>query len=532
MKNTWITHIWRTLAATALATLLLATPAHADAPLLGDMNGDGQVNAYDIDGFILCVSAGGCGHAGPVGWYPFDGNARDYGGNRRGGIEQNGVGYASGVFGQAATLDGADDWIQVRPHIAVSPEQFTWAAWFQMDTPPSGNGMALMAQASAGFGTGSKLLGPIDDGGVAKLRFQWTPDDAGGNTITGMTELQPGCWYHAVVLYDGTAAYLYLDGELEGSLTTSLPLVEVDLGIGWHADTTGWNCFDGSVDEVRLYDRALGNSEILALARLIVAWGCNDYGLCDAPGGYFSKVSAGNFHSVALHGDGTARAWGLNDYGQCTFPNGMTFLAVDAGVHHSVGLLTDGTLEVWGVYAWPGAPPPSGTFSAIDAGTNHDLGLTTEGELVAWGDNNAYGHQNVPPPLDDYIDFAAGTYHSLGIRGDGTVVAWGTDHWDVGLLDTPPGTYQAVATAFGHNVGLRSDGTLYAWGDNSRGQLEGVPSGTFVAIAVGQYHSLAMRADGTITAWGDNECGQCDVPPGTYTAIAAGDCHSLAIRRD
>jgi len=40
--------------------------------LRGDMNGDGVVNLFDIDAFVACLTAGGCGYNGPVAHWTFN----------------------------------------------------------------------------------------------------------------------------------------------------------------------------------------------------------------------------------------------------------------------------------------------------------------------------------------------------------------------------------------------------------------------------------------------------------------------------
>jgi RHS repeat-associated protein len=73
-----------------------------------------------------------------------------------------------------------------------------------------------------------------------------------------------------------------------------------------------------------------------------------------------TAVAAGNHHSLAVKGDGTARAWGYNCYGQLgdgttlnssvpvTVSNLSGGTAVAAGGHHSLALPSDGTARAWG----------------------------------------------------------------------------------------------------------------------------------------------------------------------------------------
>ncbi len=106
-------------------TINLSGVAQAGGALLGDMNGDGVVDFFDIDRFVEILMSGGGGHVGPVGYYPFDGNCLDYGANRRSGSIEGDVIYNDGLFSQAATFDGEGDYVWVRAHPALSPPLFT-----------------------------------------------------------------------------------------------------------------------------------------------------------------------------------------------------------------------------------------------------------------------------------------------------------------------------------------------------------------------------------------------------------------------
>ena len=68
-------------------------------------------------------------------------------------------------------------------------------------------------------------------------------------------------------VYDGKKMYLYVDGRLDGSAATTanIPTSNDPVCIGENSQVKGrfWN---GLVDEVRVYDRALSTEEIATLA--------------------------------------------------------------------------------------------------------------------------------------------------------------------------------------------------------------------------------------------------------------------------
>jgi len=81
-------------------------------------------------------------------------------------------------------------------------------------------------------------------------------------------------WHHAALTCDGATQMLYLDGEFVGSL--SAPVSQITSAsyffVGGQGYVTGWPnttgtqmYFNGQVDDVRLYNRVLSNSEIWKL---------------------------------------------------------------------------------------------------------------------------------------------------------------------------------------------------------------------------------------------------------------------------
>ena len=85
------------------------------------------------------------------------------------------------------------------------------------------------------------------------------------SVTSGSTVLPTSTWTHVAGTYDGTTAKLYFNGELVGSATTSgaLTAIAADAKIG-HNIVTGGN-FNGLIDEVEVFDRALTQQEIQAI---------------------------------------------------------------------------------------------------------------------------------------------------------------------------------------------------------------------------------------------------------------------------
>ena len=61
----------------------------------------------------------------------------------------------------------------------------------------------------------------------------------------------------------------------------------------------------------------------------------------------YTSVTAGDWHSCALHTDGTIDCWGRNAEGEGDSPEG-TYIDVTAGRLHTCAIHTDGTITCWG----------------------------------------------------------------------------------------------------------------------------------------------------------------------------------------
>jgi hypothetical protein len=98
--------------------------------------------------------------------------------------------------------------------------------------------------------------------GNAGLRIWQTSGGPSGGT----TPLN--AWTHYVGTYDGTTARFYQDGVQQGTLTQSVSLLPPSYNMHIGAFVSGGNPvlkFNGKIDDVRIYNRALSAAEVTAL---------------------------------------------------------------------------------------------------------------------------------------------------------------------------------------------------------------------------------------------------------------------------
>lgn len=135
---------------------------------------------------------------------------------------------------------------------------FSVAAWFKSNNAlaAGGTGAALLEKGNAYF-----LLQGVASGGMNMLLKK-----GGANLTVPLGEsLAANTWYHITGVFDGTEARLYLNGELKGSLAAAAPIDDPALPLVIGGDD-GTRTFNGVLDQVALWNRALTEAEILQAA--------------------------------------------------------------------------------------------------------------------------------------------------------------------------------------------------------------------------------------------------------------------------
>jgi hypothetical protein len=177
-----------------------------------------------------------------------------------------GATWASGRFGSGVALDGASGYVGA-PIIDISGSALTLAAWVKIDSYPGRTEQRIISKA-----TGSSqqahywMLGQAKNRGKNRLQFQMKTGNTTTRLVATTGELPTGAWFHAAATYDGAYVRLFLDGEEVGrtpksGLITTDASAPVDIG----RSPDGSNYLRGTIDEVRIYARALGAGEIASI---------------------------------------------------------------------------------------------------------------------------------------------------------------------------------------------------------------------------------------------------------------------------
>ena len=219
------------------------------------------LKAFSLFGQTNCTAP----PAGLVGWWKGDTNANDsVGGNN--GTVQNGAGYAAGEVLQAFEFNGVNQFVAIPDAPVLDPtNSLTVEAWAYLSGPPSQDVATIVTKQ--GTVNPSDIQYQLQSYNVATgITFRCTVYlPTGYAWVNGKTLVQSNTWYHVAMTYNNTNLVLYVNGAQDGSVaaTGAIAPTAEPLRIGG-AGSGSW-FFNGRVDEVSLYDRALSASEIQAI---------------------------------------------------------------------------------------------------------------------------------------------------------------------------------------------------------------------------------------------------------------------------
>jgi hypothetical protein len=189
--------------------------------------------------------------------------ARDSSGKGKGG-RISGATWAAGRLGGALEFDGSNDKVDVAYSPALNPARFSLALWAK-PTGGAGKYRSPLTSRDDRPQRGYMLYAHAND----TWSF-WIGTGSGFVGIDGPPVVL-GTWTHVASTYDGTTMRMYVNGTDIGrtraaklSLNKARPL---RIGAG-STEGKGNYFFPGLVDDVRIYDRALGAQEVKELVGL------------------------------------------------------------------------------------------------------------------------------------------------------------------------------------------------------------------------------------------------------------------------
>ncbi|HUT46759.1 MAG TPA: LamG domain-containing protein [Sedimentisphaerales bacterium] len=211
-----------------------------------------------------------------VGWWKLDegmgGIVLDWSGHDNDGTLANGPLWVPGNEGDALEFDGVDDTIRLGTGPALDgPTDLSAAAWIKTSTASAG---VIIQQRNGGYNGEYRFM----VNGNGQLDFMLYGDSDSQYTFTTTKTVNDDNWYHVVAIRQGQNGYIYVDGRLEASNTGTIRSLDSTIQVAIGADIRdSVNYFNGTIDDVRIYNRALTEDEIKQVMRgdLFVAWSPN-----------------------------------------------------------------------------------------------------------------------------------------------------------------------------------------------------------------------------------------------------------------
>ncbi|MGA2865033.1 MAG: LamG-like jellyroll fold domain-containing protein [Verrucomicrobiota bacterium] len=202
---------------------------------------------------------------GLVAEYKFENTAQDGSGNGFHGTLHGVTGFCAGrVDSTAIAFTGGDDsYVEIPNPLG---NDFSIAFWVNT----TATGRTGQWWAGAGLVDG-KVPGLTNDFGMSLLGTKaafgiGNPD----TTITSTTAINDGHWHHVAATRSGAsgAMWLYVDGALQASATASTATRSTPVSLRLGSLQSGVNYFNGSLDEVRLYNCLLSPAQVTQLANV------------------------------------------------------------------------------------------------------------------------------------------------------------------------------------------------------------------------------------------------------------------------
>lgn len=212
------------------------------------------------------VTVSNAASIGPVAAYSFNEGSgttvSDSSGNNLTGKIIGATWTTSGAYGSALSFDGVSSYVDLgNPAALQLTGSMTLEAWVMAAANPADDGQ-IVAKSN---GTGWQLK-TSPDTGPQTFGVKVSGADQSGVQRYSATVRSLKTWYHVAGVYDASSRTLstYVNGVLNnGTLMGTIPASQfnqnVNVNIGRR---TGGLYFNGAIDEVRIYNRALSQAEI------------------------------------------------------------------------------------------------------------------------------------------------------------------------------------------------------------------------------------------------------------------------------
>jgi len=180
----------------------------------------------------------------------------DASGKGNNGTINEAVRVTSGHYGNALDFDGVNDWVTVNDSASLDfSTGMTLEAWVYPMSQTNGGNTVILKEA-----TGAEVYALYSDED-ANLPVSYF-NDGSYQAVTGPNRLPVNTWTHLVATYDGQYQRLYVNGAEVSKNPATTPIQQSSGVLRIGGNSVWGEFFDGKIDEVRIYNRALTATEI------------------------------------------------------------------------------------------------------------------------------------------------------------------------------------------------------------------------------------------------------------------------------
>lgn len=206
---------------------------------------------------------------GLVGYWPLDGDFYDVSGNDFH-LDNNGnVTFTENVLGEAnvASFFNGQSHLSIEQNDLLEPFQgLTLSLWVKVESVNNSHSTPLCKRFSESNNPWNSYV-VFSSPNLKTWTFCLSNGiDGGQECLESNFQFELGQWYHVTTTYDSNQMKFYVNGELTNSSFSDLVVAysNLPLRVGSAAPSLNQN-FHGAVDELRIYNRALSNGEVLNL---------------------------------------------------------------------------------------------------------------------------------------------------------------------------------------------------------------------------------------------------------------------------
>ncbi len=196
-----------------------------------------------------------------VSYWKLDENSGDVAGdeatNNNGNIQgMPATKWTTGQHNYGVELGGSNDYVDINddPSLNFDSNNFSITAWVK--TNDNNQWQVIGNYPVTTTASSYWHIGVINNHLAVRLY------DASDKAVKEGTKIvNDGAWHHLAFVRSGSTGYLYVDGSQETTVDLSA-IGDIDSGHGLKFGAYYYKNFDGVVDDIRVYDRALNSSEV------------------------------------------------------------------------------------------------------------------------------------------------------------------------------------------------------------------------------------------------------------------------------